>query len=137
MLTSLALAAKSGVDVRIITPHIPDKKIVHLTTRSYYAQLIGAGVRIYEYKPGFIHSKEFISDDITAVAGTANLDFRSLYLHFECGVRMYNIPAIAAMKEDFINTLQSCIEITSDFYTNKNIFICILQDIMRLCAPLM
>lgn len=137
MMTSLTLAAKSGIDVRIITPHIPDKKIVHITTRSYYPQLIGAGVRIYEYKPGFIHSKKFISDDKTAVTGTANLDFRSLYLHFECGVRMYNMPAIAVMKADYLKTLEVCTEITSDFYAKKNIIMSIFQDIIRLCAPLM
>lgn len=137
LMSSLTLAAKSGIDVRIITPYIPDKKIVHITTRSYYEQLIDSGVRIYEYKPGFIHSKKFISDDVTAITGTANLDFRSLYLHFECGVRMYNTPAIADMKNDYLKTLESCIEITPDFYMKKNFIMRIFQDIIRLLAPLM
>ena len=84
MMMALCLAAKKGVDVRIITPGIPDKKMVFLLTQSYYKQLIEAGVRVYEYTPGFVHAKEFISDDCRATVGTVNLDFRSLYLHFEC-----------------------------------------------------
>lgn len=137
IITSLTLSARSGVDVRIITPHIPDKRIVHLTTRSYYAQLIAAGVRIYEYTPGFIHQKTFVSDDKTAVAGTTNLDFRSLYLHFECGVRFYNMPAVLDIKKDYLNTLTQCEEITADMCADKSIFVRLLQDVMRLCAPLM
>ena len=86
MVSALALSAKSGVDVRIITPHRWDKWLVHMTTRSYYRELINAGVKIYEYSKGFIHSKTFVSDDRTTTVGTTNLDFRSLYLHFECDV---------------------------------------------------
>lgn len=137
IMTSIMLAAKSGIDVRVITPFIPDKKIVHMNTRSGYARLIDSGVRLYEYKPGFIHSKNFISDDTTAVTGTANLDFRSLYLHFECGVRMYNVPAIAEIKADFLKTLEVCTEIKSDYYAGKNIAIRIFKNIMRLFAPFM
>ena len=85
MMTALCLAAKSGVDVRIMTPGVPDKKMVFLLTQSYYAQLIEAGVKIYEYQPGFLHAKSFVCDDEIAVVGTINLDYRSLYLHFEDG----------------------------------------------------
>ncbi len=137
IMTSIMLAAKSGIDVRVITPFIPDKKIVHMNTRSGYARLIDSGIRVYEYKPGFIHSKNFISDDTTAVTGTANLDFRSLYLHFECGVRMYNVPAIAEIKADFLKTLEVCTEIKSDYYAGKNIVIRTFKSIIRLFSPFM
>ena len=136
MMSALALAAKSGVDVRIITPHIPDKKIVHTTTRSYYPDLIAAGVRIYEYTPGFIHSKTFVSDDCIATVGTTNLDFRSLYLHFECGAVMYDCPAIADIKKDFLKTLEVCEEISCPPRRN-NIFARMWRAVLRLYAPLM
>ena len=86
MLTALCNAAKDGVDVRIVTPGIPDKKMIFLLTQSYYAPLIQSGVKIYQYTPGFIHAKCFVCDDEIATVGSVNLDFRSLYLHFECGV---------------------------------------------------
>ncbi len=136
MTSALCLAAKSGVDVRIVTPHIADKWWVHMTTRSYYRELIKAGVKIYEYTNGFIHSKIFIADDEVATVGTANLDFRSLYLHFECGVRLYESRAISAAKEDFLETLDICHRMTSKD-CKSNLFIRILQDVMRIFAPLM
>lgn len=91
---ALSLAAKSGVDVRIITPHIPDKKTVFEVTRSYYWQLLQAGVKIYEYEPGFIHSKIFVVDDAFATVGTVNLDYRSMFLHFENGVLLYGTDTV-------------------------------------------
>ena len=135
MSSALCEAAKSGVDVKIITPHTPDKKYVHMTTRSYYAELIKAGVKIYEYE-GFIHSKTFLSDDKTASVGTANADFRSLYLHFECGVLIHGDKAIFEMKEDFLKTLDSCVEIDRRD-CRKNFFVTIIQRLLRLFAPLM
>ena len=137
MIFSLQLAAKSGVDVRIITPHIPDKKLVFLMTRSSYLELIESGVRIYEYTPGFIHAKMFVSDDRTAVAGTANLDFRSLYLHFECGTRFYGGKVVSDIKKDFLDTLEQCTEITAEECKNRNLFVRLLQVLLRLAAPLM
>lgn len=108
MENSLCLAAKSGVDVRIITPHIPDKKIVFGVTRSYYNKLIKAGVKIYEYTPGFVHMKMFVSDDKIATVGTFNLDYRSLYLHSENGVFLHDAPCVIDMRDDFLKTqLQS------------------------------
>lgn len=104
MLSALTLAAKSGIDVRIITPYKWDKWIVHMTTRSYYRELIKAGVKIYEYSRGFLHAKAFVSDDMTATVGTTNLDFRSLYLHFECGAWLYNSTAVMEIKKDFLLT---------------------------------
>ncbi len=136
MISALTLAAKSGVDVRIITPHIPDKKVVHATTRSYYEPLTRDGVRIYEYLPGFIHSKVFVSDDIHASVGSANLDYRSLYLHFECGVRLYGCSSITDIKQDFLSILDSCEEITHQ-KCYRNFVSKFYQSVMRLLAPFM
>ena len=99
----LCMAAKRGVDVRIITPGIPDKKSIFLLTQSYYERLIHAGVRIYQYSPGFIHAKQYLCDDEIAVVGTINMDFRSLYLHFECATYLYRCEAIKDIRQDFEN----------------------------------
>lgn len=136
MISALCLAAKSGVDVRIVTPHRWDKWAVHMTTRSYYRELINAGVKIYEYSKGFIHSKTFVSDDTTATVGTTNLDFRSLYLHFECGVWMYGSKAVTEVRDDFLKTLKECQQINKED-CRCSIFLRIFQEIMRLFAPLM
>jgi len=136
LISALILAAKSGIDVRIITPHIGDHKFVHLTTRSYYHDLIEGGVKIYEYTPGFIHAKTFVSDDKVGVVGTINLDFRSLYHHFECGVLMYGSDAIEQMKSDFDKTLKQCRCITEDD-CRGSILRSFYQNLLRLFAPLM
>lgn len=136
MLSALALAAKSGVDVRIVTPHHWDKKLVHITTRSYYRDLIAAGVKIYEYTDGFIHSKTFVSDDKVATVGTTNLDFRSLYLHFECNVWMYESRAVLQVKEDFCKTLERCQLITLED-CRGNALLRLVQNVLRVFAPLM
>ena len=107
--TALRSAALRGVDVRIITPHIPDKKLVFNITRSNYKPLMDCGVKIYEYKPGFVHAKNFLADDTVGVVGTINLDYRSLTHHYECAVWMHNVPALATLKEDFDNTFSCCI----------------------------
>ena len=134
--SALCLAAKSGVDVRITTPSVPDRKFVHDTTRTYYDDLISAGVRIYEYASGFIHAKTFVSDDITATVGTANLDFRSLYMHFECGVWLCGCDAIKDIKDDYLRTLEECTEI---YLSEKKPGIAgrIRRELLRLLAPLM
>ena len=134
--SALTLAAKSGVDVRIVTPYRYDKFWVHFTTRSYYKKLIRAGVRIYEYSPGFIHAKLFVSDDEVATVGTANLDFRSLYLHFECGAILYGTRAVTQVKADFESTLAACHEVTEK-ECHRNPIVRMIQAIMRLFAPLM
>ncbi len=136
MISALCLAAKSGVDVRIITPEISDGRWVHFTTRSYYRELIAAGVKIYEYTGGFMHAKTFVSDDAVATVGTTNLDFRSLYLHFECGVWMYKSRAVAEVKEDFLKTVVAS-RLISAKECRCNVFLRVLQDIMRLFSPLM
>ncbi len=136
LLSALKSAAKSGVDVRILTPGIPDKKTVHFTTRSYYRELLDAGIRVYEFKDGFVHSKTFVSDDSVATVGTVNLDFRSLYLHFECGTCLYCCPAVLDIKQDFLNTLPLCREITRKD-CKAGPFKKLFQNIMRIFAPLM
>lgn len=115
MKIALCLAAKRGVDVRIVTPGIPDKKIIYRLTRSNYEPLIKAGVKIYEYTPGFIHAKSYVCDDKFAIVGTINMDYRSLYLHFECGTYMYGTKAIEYIKEDCLKTFNK-----SYLINNKN-----------------
>lgn len=137
MMTALCLAAKNGIDVRIVTPGIPDKKMVFLLTQSYYAQLVDAGVKIYEYKPGFLHGKSFVCDDELAVVGTINMDYRSLYLHFECAVWIYRTKAIMQVKEDVLKTIELSANITSEFCSSRNIVVRALQNVMRLFAPLL
>ncbi len=137
MVTMLMLAAKSGVDVRIVTPHIPDKWYVFIVTQSYYEVLIEAGVRIFEYSPGFLHSKAFVCDDVLATVGSINLDYRSLYFHFECGVWLYKTQSVMAVKEDFINTFPKCHEITLEQCRTISPFRRLLRGFLRLFAPLM
>ncbi len=136
MADALTLAAKSGVDVRIITPAHGDKKFVHNVTRSYYKQLIEGGVKIYEYSKGFIHSKTFVADDKVAIVGTTNLDYRSLYLHFECGVVSYGKAFAKAVKDDFSEVVTISKEISA-IDRKENIFKRIYTAFLRLFAPLM
>ena len=114
ILNSLRLAAKRGVDVRIITPHIPDKKAVFLMTRSNYLPLVQDGVKVFEYTPGFIHAKNFLIDGTTAVCGSINLDYRSLVHNFESAVWMYGTECIADMERDFLDTEAKCQRITPE-----------------------
>lgn len=134
--TALCMAAKRGVDVRMITPGIPDKKLVYRLTRSYYPTLLRAGVKIYEYTPGFIHAKSFVCDDKLCVVGTINMDYRSLYLHFECGTLMYNNPEIKQVRKDDLETMEKCRKVElSDMKTN---FLGELFDsFLRSVAPLL
>jgi cardiolipin synthase len=136
ILSALTLAAKSGVDVRIITPHRWDKWVVEITSRSYYRRLIQAGIKVYEYSSGFNHGKTFVSDDKIATVGTTNLDFRSLYLHFECGVLIYSSETVAEIKKDFLNTMPNCQEMTIKDCA-RNALQRIIQDILRVFAPLL
>ena len=118
-------AAKRGVDVRLIMPHIPDKNAVFHLSRSFYGKLMAAGVKVYEYTPGFVHEKMFICDDEMATCGTINLDYRSLFLHLECGTFMVKTPCIAKMKEDYLDTVSLSHEVTREEWTRwreKNYF---------------
>lgn len=130
-------AALRGVDVRLITPGIPDKKIIYTLTRAHYAPLIKAGVKIYEFKKGFVHSKVFISDDKVGVIGTINLDYRSLVHHFENGCLISNDDVLIDIKNDFINTLDECIIPSKKVYSKRNIFYRLYISILEMFAPLM
>lgn len=137
MIQALIYAARRGVDVKIILPHIPDKKYAFALAHSYYKRLTEAGIRIYEYTPGFVHSKIFVSDNIRAVVGAINLDYRSLYLNFECAAFLYQVPQIYDIEEDFRKTLPKCqmvtmFDIRHDKWTRK-----LAGRFLKLMAPLM
>ncbi len=133
---ALTLASRSGVDVRICVPHIPDKWYVFSITQSNYKQLLEAGVRIYEYTPGFVHAKSFICDDVFGICGTVNTDYRSYYLHFECGTLMYKCNCLKKMKQDYLDTLKVSQEITLKDCDNVYLFKRLLRAILNLFAPL-
>lgn len=135
MLEALCNAATSGVDVRIVTPKIGDHKYIHFLSRSYYETLIKYGVKIYEYTPGFIHAKNLVCDDKYAIVGTVNLDFRSLYLHYECAVWMYLSSAVADIKADF----DKLFEVSENILEPKrhNLFARIIISILKAFAPLL
>ena len=134
--SELILAAKRGVEVCILTPGIPDKKLVYQLTRSYYGQLVNDGVRIYEYTPGFPHAKMLVCDDEAAVVGTINLDYRSLYLHFEDAVYMYGCTAVTDVERDIQDTLAVSHEVTEE-YSNRRVSLRMWQCLLRLVSPLM
>ena len=137
MQRTLTLAAKSGVDVRIITPGIPDKPLIYKVTRSYYAGLAAEGVRIYEYTPGFIHSKQMVCDDEVAVVGTINLDFRSLYLHFENACWFAGCRAVAEVRHDFEKMFPICREVTEKYRKKRSLALRGWECILRMFSPLM
>ncbi len=137
MLDTLTRAAKSGIEVCIIMPHIPDKWYAFAVAKTYYRELIEAGVQIYEFTPGFVHAKIFVSDDDTATVGTINLDYRSLYLHFECGVFMYRNPVVYEIEKDFQETLKKCSKVSVSDMKKNGILMRICGRVLRLIAPLM
>lgn len=137
MLDTLTRAAKSGIEVCIIMPHIPDKWYAFAVAKTYYRELIEAGVNIYEFTPGFVHAKVFVSDDDTATVGTVNLDYRSLYLHFECGIFVYDNPVVHKIEKDFQETLKKSCKVTASDIGNTGIFMRICGRVLRLIAPLM
>lgn len=137
MLDTLTRAAKSGIEVCIIMPHIPDKWYAFAVAKTFYRDLIEAGVQIYEFTPGFVHAKIFVSDDDTATVGTINLDYRSLYLHFECGVFIYNNPVVREIEADFQKTLKQCQRISVSDLKKISPFMAICGRVLRLIAPLM
>lgn len=133
---ALCNAAKRGVDVRIVTPGIPDKKIVKLMTKSSYPYLIGAGVKIYEYEGGFIHEKLVLSDDKYSVIGTVNFDYRSLVHHFECGVWSYGSPENQRIKDEYERTLERSVQI-SEKRSRLSLAEWLLRNLIRIFAPLL
>lgn len=137
MMVALCNAAKQGVDVRIVTPKIGDHWYVHATTRSNYRALIEAGVRVYEYTPGFIHSKVFVSDDKIATVGTVNMDYRSLYLHFECGALLYDMPVIDTIYDDFLDIVEVSEEIDIKIVKAVPWYKRVVRAFLKLFAPMM
>ena len=133
---SIENTALRGVDVRIIVPHIPDKRIVFGMTRSFYHRLMKSGVKIYEYKPGFIHAKSYIADDEYAMIGTINLDYRSLVHHFENGVWMYKCASIKNIKADIDDTIAKSIEITPDML-KTGLVTRFIRSVVRIFAPML
>lgn len=137
METALRFAAKRGVDVKIILPGIPDKKYAFALAKTHYKHLLDAGVKIYEYTPGFVHAKVFISDDCKAVVGTINLDYRSLYHHYECAAYMYRTDCIADIERDFEETLTKCTHVTKDSIKKERLLFKITGWVLKVVAPLM
>ncbi len=137
LLQALIYAAQRGIDVKLILPHIPDKKYAFALAHSYYKTLVRAGVRIYEYTPGFVHSKVVISDDICGVVGAINLDYRSLYLNFECAAWLYNVAAIRDIEADFKKTLIECQLVTAFDIRHDKILRKLAGHVLKVLAPLM
>lgn len=130
-------AADRGVEVALILPHIPDKKIVYFIARTFYPELLEAGIKVFEYKPGFVHAKAFVSDDICATVGTVNLDYRSFYHHFECGTYFYDHEVVGQVEEDFKETLRKCIPVTEEYYSRIPMWQKWAGKLFRLAAPLL
>ena len=136
MLTALTYAAKRGVEVKIIMPGIPDKKTVFALGRSYYGELIEGGVQVYEYTPGFVHGKMFVSDDTTAVVGSINLDYRSLHHHFECAALLHGCNAVLDVERDMQETLAKCRPITMEDCRREKLWRRVIAWVGRPLAPL-
>lgn len=136
MQVALELAVKRGVKVTVVTPHIPDKPLVFLITRSNYEPLISAGVRVMEYTPGFVHSKVFVADDRMAAVGTVNADFRSFFFHFEDAALLIDTPCIKDIREDFEKTFEECTHVTQTFL-NKRLIGRAVGAFLRVLSPLM
>lgn len=137
MVDDLCRAAESGVDVRIITPHIYDKWYVYMVTVSNYGELLKKGVHIYEYQPGFIHAKNVVADDEIALCGTINMDYRSFYLHYECAVLMSGSDAVMDIKQDFLDTLEKCEEIQYANWLHRPLRQKFIQSVLRIFSPLL
>ncbi len=137
METALKFAAERGVDVRLILPGIPDKHVPYALAITHYASLLASGVKIYEYTPGFVHAKVFVSDDCEAVVGTINLDYRSLYHHFECATYMYGVDCIGKIEEDFQQTQQKCRKVRKEPITKYNWKRKLVGFVMKPIAPLL
>ena len=133
---ALILAAKGGVDVRILTPHIPDKVIVFQITRGNYYQLVKSGVKIYEYTPGFNHAKNFVADDMMAIVGSANMDYRSYFLHFENGVLLYDNKEVLKIRDNFLESLEKSHEVTLEELENISLPVRLLRAVLNLFIPL-
>ena len=137
METALKYAAERGVDVKIILPGIPDKKLAYALAKSHYYSLRKSGVQIYEYTPGFVHAKSFVCDDVKAVVGTINLDYRSLYHHYECATYMYRTACVLDIEKDFQETLEKSQLVTDETVKQTGIFYVVVGAVLKVLAPLM
>lgn len=137
LLTTLKFAAERGIDVKIILPGIPDKKAVYALAKTYFKTLLDSGVEVYLYTPGFVHAKVFVSDDVKAVVGTINLDYRSLYHHFECGTYLYETPCISEIEQDYQDTLAKCAKVTYESIQNEKLFVKLQGKMLRPISPLL
>ena len=135
MTRELGLAAMRGVKIRIVTPGIPDKKITYTLTRSYYADLVRYGIEIFEYTPGFCHAKQWVCDDELSIVGTINMDYRSLYLHFENAVLIYGKETALSIRKDFEETFERSCNVTEK-YNDRPKTLKLHQCILRIVAPL-
>ena len=137
MKSSLRMAAKSGIDVRIITPHIPDKWYVHPVTQYNYLELLESGIRIYEYTPGFLHSKIFLSDDKVATVGSVNMDYRSFVFHFECGAWLCDNSTVFDIKKQFEQVFEQSQEIKIERWKKRPLLSRMKQAVLHIFAPFM
>ena len=137
MLAALTFAAKRGVEVCLLLPHIPDKRYAFALAKTHYGELMQAGVRIFEYTPGFVHAKVFVSDDCKAVVGTVNLDYRSFYLHFECAAYLRDVPAVADVEADFQATLKKSHEVTFEDLKRIPLTTRLAGWLLKVVAPVM
>ena len=136
LINALIYAAQRGIDVKIILPGIPDKKLAYALAKRHYRTLTAAGVKMYEYTPGFVHAKVFVSDDIKGIVGTINLDYRSLYHHFECATYMYKTDCIPDIEKDFQATLSACREVTEETIKNEKFSLKVLGVFAKMISPL-
>ena len=134
---ALKFAAERGVEVAVLLPGIPDKRIPYALAKTHYASLLESGVKIFEYTPGFVHAKVFVSDDREAVVGTINLDYRSLYHHFECATYMYGTDCIPQIEADFQATLAKCRQVTKETVRHEKWTMKLLGSLMKVAAPLL
>ena len=137
METALKFAAERGVEVVLLLPGIPDKAIPYALAKTHYASLLESGVKIYEYTPGFVHAKVFVCDGQEAVVGTINLDYRSLYHHFECATYMYRTDCVPEIEKDFQATLAKCRQVTAETVRKEKWSIKAVGSLMKAAAPLM
>ena len=135
--TALCFAAQRGVDIKLILPGIPDKKVAYALAKTHYAALHKAGVKIYEYTPGFVHAKVFVSDDVKAVVGTINLDYRSLYHHFECATYLYRTDCITEIEKDYQETLAKCRQVTAESIKKEKLSYKLIGGLAKMISPLM
>ena len=137
MENALCYAARRGVDVRIILPGVPDKKVAYYLAKTHFSVLNAAGVKLYTYTPGFVHAKSFVVDDLEAVVGTINLDYRSLYHHFECAVYMHGTSAVADVERDFVQTQRQCRRVTRESIKAEKWTVKLAGFVLKTIAPLL